>query len=110
MAGGSFQVRLCDDAPLAQQQQRYEAVGAALDQKLPVWRVVAPHPVHAGLKGRSLARSLVPFATLGTNAAAKSPASLKKGPLAQPLGRSGEENRVGSEAEQRARRGGKQSK
>lgn len=56
MAGGSFQVRLCDDAPLAQQQQRYEAVGAALDQKLPVWRVVAPHPVHAGLKGRSLAR------------------------------------------------------
>lgn len=34
------QVRLCDDASLTQQNQRNEAVGAALDQKLSVWRSV----------------------------------------------------------------------
>lgn len=43
------QVRLRDDASVSQQNQRHEAVGAALDQELPVWRSVEEDPFHSQL-------------------------------------------------------------
>lgn len=43
---GCVQVRLRDDASVSEQDQRHEAVGAALDQELPVWRSVEEDSVH----------------------------------------------------------------
>lgn len=40
----TFQVWLCDDASFSQQNKCHEAVGTALDQKLPVWWSVEEDP------------------------------------------------------------------
>lgn len=45
----NFQVWLCDDASFSQQDKRHEAVGAALDQKLSVWRSVEEDSPNAHL-------------------------------------------------------------
>lgn len=42
-------MRLRDDAALPQQDQRHEAMGAALDQELPVWRSVEEDPSYSAL-------------------------------------------------------------
>lgn len=44
------QVWLCDHAPLAQQDQRNEAVGATLDQELPVRRPLEKDSLHTVLR------------------------------------------------------------
>lgn len=39
-----FQVWLCYDAALSEQDQCYEAVGAAMDKELSVWRPLEKDP------------------------------------------------------------------
>ncbi len=48
------QVRLCDDASFSQQDKRNEAVGAALDQKLSVWRSMEEDPSNTHLNIKHL--------------------------------------------------------
>lgn len=43
------QVRLRHDASFTEQNKRHEAVGAALDQELSVWRSVEEDPPHGHL-------------------------------------------------------------
>lgn len=47
--GRYLQVWLRHDASLAKQNQRHEAVGAALDQELLVWRPVEEDPCYSAL-------------------------------------------------------------
>lgn len=44
------QVRLRDDAPFSEQNKCHEAVGAALDQKLSVWRTLEADSSNSRLK------------------------------------------------------------